>query len=238
MSVFELTRRQTRVFGDASSGTDVAENWTLPFAGSFVKLRSRNSPNGTWPLTGHAVNSTANIMRFRNRFALQFDLPTEAQWEYACRAGSARAFDGSQTTASNGNHQDNLKDYGWFTENSGGVAHPVGTKLPNAWGLYDMHGNLAEYCLDAVSDKMGLTDGQLGSETPVTDPFGAYSGVVSDTQRMFRGGAYSSDFFRCRSGNRNNESANHPDSAWPSLGYRLVCPLPGATFAEPVIPVE
>ena len=121
---------------------------------------------------------------------LLFDLPTEAQWEYACRAGS---------TSSLNNDKDitavdicpNLDEIAWYSANSffkkGNATHPVGEKKPNAWGLYDMHGNVSELCLDWFS-------GDLGRK-PSSDPVGASNG----TFRVLRGGSWQSDAGSCRS---------------------------------------
>ncbi len=106
-------------------------------------------------------------------------LPTEAQWEYACRAGSTGEYAGTG----------NLDDMGWYGRNSHGETHPVGTKQPNAWGLYDMHGNVWEWCADWYGDDPS------GS---VTDPTGAGSG----DRRVLRSGGCRSHASYCRSTDR------------------------------------
>ena len=109
--------------------------------------------------------------KLRAKTGIDFDLPTEAQWEYACRAGSSGDWgllaDGSMGT---------LDAMGWYEGNSSSQTHTVGTKTPNAWGLYDMHGNVWEWCLDWYS-----SSGYSG-----TDPVGATSG----NYRVQRGGSW------------------------------------------------
>ncbi len=95
----------------------------------------------------------------------EYTLPTEAQWEYACRAGTT------------GDHAGTLDAMAWYEENSGRQPHPVGTRQPNAWGLYDMHGNVWEWCLD--------WHGNYASGNAV-DPQGALSGSL----RVIRGGSW------------------------------------------------
>jgi formylglycine-generating enzyme required for sulfatase activity len=109
-------------------------------------------------------------------------LPTEAEWEYACRAGTATMF-------SFGDDEAALDDYGWHLGNAGGTTHPVATKKPNAWGLYDMHGNVWQWCSDLHGDY---------PSTPQTDPQGARDGPY----RIVRGGGCLYRPVQCRSGNR------------------------------------
>jgi formylglycine-generating enzyme required for sulfatase activity len=103
---------------------------------------------------------------------LEPDLPTEAEWEYACRADS-------ETLWSFGDDERDLGDYAWFYGNSGNKTHPVGTKRPNAWGLYDMHGNVWEWCRDWHGEYKAA---------PARDPKGPRSGQY----RTLRGGGWRS----------------------------------------------
>ncbi|MFH1137966.1 MAG: SUMF1/EgtB/PvdO family nonheme iron enzyme [Pseudomonadota bacterium] len=129
-------------------------------------------------------------------------LPTEAQWEYACRAGS-------ETKYCFGDSEEELGNYAWYDKNSASATHPVGEKKPNAWGLYDMHGNVWEWCLD-----------WYGQYPPysVVDPMGPPSG----SHRVRRGGGWFYDVEDCRSANR---SRGDPGNRGGILGFRIAAPL-------------
>lgn len=152
---------------------------------------------------------------------LSFRLPTEAQWEYACRAGSANAF-------CFGDDQTKLCEYAWFANNTGNESlvasqvhdwirlcanecrtHPVGEKKPNAWGLHDMHGNVWEWCSDVFGyyTNHGLTDPE--NLSPPSD-------------RICRGGAWSTEAHQCRSAKRGwlNPQLRHCN-----YGLRLMLPV-------------
>ena len=137
-------------------------------------------------------------------------LPTEAQWEYACRAGSRGPYAGTG----------NLDDMGWYLDNSRVQTHPVGTKHPNAWGIYDMHGNVSEWCEDwygrypggAVTDPQGSPSGEASS---VEWLFGG----SSEGERVLRGGAWGSLSTQCTSDFRVGDSPSH---AFNYLGFRAV----------------
>jgi len=112
------------------------------------------------------------------------DLPTEAQWEYACRAGSG-------TRYSFGDSQEDLKEYAWHQGNSGSRTHEVGKKQPNSWGLYDMHGNVWQWCADRYEKN-------YYKDSPKEDP----QGPTSDTSRVLRGGSWYNHPRTCRSAHR------------------------------------
>ena len=128
-----------------------------------------------------------------------YRLPTEAEWEYACRAGTTTAY-------SFGNDASGLGEHAWHRGNSGQTTHPVGEKLPNAWGLYDMHGNVWEWCQDWYGD--------YGKEKVVTDPTGAASGV----NRVLRGGAF---FNRPEFVRAADRTSSQPDNRNRNFGFRL-----------------
>jgi formylglycine-generating enzyme required for sulfatase activity len=124
----------------------------------------------------------------------RYQLPTEAQWEYACRAGSTGRFSFSATNGPTSKEHDEhaMEDYGWFGSNSGGMTHPVGLKQANAWGLYDMHGNVWQWCRD------GYDNGYYGT-SPVDDP----SGASNAASHVNRGGSWPYPSRFCRSAFRD-----------------------------------
>ena len=141
---------------------------------------------------------------------LRVALPSEAQWEYACRAGTSGAFhDGSACTQPEG-WDPALDRLGWFFENSGGATHPVRQKLPNAWGLYDMHGNVWEWCRDAWDQEAYRKRGAVIQDPEVVGGSGA--------DRVVRGGSWINNAWNCRAAIRY---WNNPGRVWIILGLRL-----------------
>jgi formylglycine-generating enzyme required for sulfatase activity/uncharacterized caspase-like protein len=134
----------------------------------------------------------------------RYRLPSEAEWEYACRAGTT-------TRYYFGDDEKQLGEYVWFEGNSGSRTHPVGQKKPNQFGLYDMHGNVWEWCEDSWEDNYKVSRSQK--------PF-----VNSSSLRVIRGGSWYALPRLCRSANRYNLSRA---LRYYDVGFRVVCSLPG-----------
>ena len=137
-------------------------------------------------------------------------LPTEAEWEYACRARTSTRFSfGDSLSVRDDCDDDGTRSlHMWYCGNSAGKTQPVGQKLANPWGLHDMHGNVWEWCQDWYAEEL-----PGGS---VTDPTGPGSG----TYRITRGGAWGDDARNCRSADRSNYRA--PTTASEVIGFRVV----------------
>jgi formylglycine-generating enzyme required for sulfatase activity len=155
-----------------------------------------------------------------------YRLPTEAEWEYACRAGTTTAF-------YFGDDADDLEDNAWYYENADEERHTVGEFPPNPWGLYDMYGNVAEWVLDAYNEEGYPHSGSITAEEAFVKPTKLYPRVV-------RGGSWELEPEDCRSAARlashdkdwRSEDPNFPKSPWwftdtPGLGvgFRLLRPL-------------
>jgi formylglycine-generating enzyme required for sulfatase activity len=163
----------------------------------------------------HACRAFLSKLNQRVRGAA-FRLPTEAEWEYACRAGSAASFCFGDDVAT-------LGEYAWFKDNADGRPRPVGQKRANAWGLHDMHGNVWEWCSDWYAAPF--------PEGPQTDPTGAARGPG----RAIRGGAFDRGALYCRSACRMGCRAAATEA---SVGFRVVLPEapPGLRPAAPARP--
>ena len=131
----------------------------------------------------------------------KYRLPSEAEWEYACRAGA-------QTKYYFGNDESELSEYAWYAENSGGQTHPVGRKKQNPWGLNDMHGNVWEWVQDNWHENY---NGSPPDGSAWEDENGSY--------RVSRGGSWYCDAGLCRSASRFKRN---PDSHIGNLGFRLL----------------
>ncbi len=139
-----------------------------------------------------------------------YRLPTEAEWEYACRAGTG-------TRYSFGNDPRELRRHAWFDDNAQDATHPVGGKQPNPWGLFDMHGNVAEWCHDSYDEAY-----YAAGET--RDPRGPAGG----DERVLRGGAFNNTEDACRSAARYSEPPGLADVCfgYDAYGFRCVRRLP------------
>jgi len=217
MSRTEISRKQYRQFveqaryrtdaeRDGRGGTDFKAAETNPqitWASDLGCTLSDDHPaaNLTWY---DAHNFCSWLTRKQAR--LSFDLPAESQWEYACRAGTAAQWYPAE--------EQQLSRYGWFGTTQ---THPCGQLQANAFGLYDMHGNAAEWCRDYFSDAVSFSN-------PVNNPSGPHTG----THRMLRGGSVIQDALSCRSAYREGRLPVMRDA---STGFR-VCATPNPTAED------
>jgi len=162
---------------------------------SFFKGSDRPVEKVAWDTAMIFCAKLTERERAAGRLPAGYDytLPTEAQWEYACRAGTTGKYAGDPAAMA------------WYDANSGGQTHPVAQKRPNAWGLYDMHGNIQEWCANWYG-------GYAGGN--VSDPTGAAAGQF----RVLRGGSWDGPAGHCRSAFRN---WSNPQNSSFSTGFRL-----------------
>jgi formylglycine-generating enzyme required for sulfatase activity len=181
------------------------EQWQAVMGNNTGDSKKNNNPveNVSW----NDISNPGGFLEKANKNATsgeRFHLPTEAQWEYACRAGTLTSLNsGKEVTTVKGNCR-NLNEVAWYVANSERKSHPVGKKKPNAWGLHDMHGNVEEWCVD--------WRGPYPTEE-VTDPQGANSGPG----QVIRGGGWNYNAHFCRSARRFCYSPSYG-----AVGFRLV----------------
>jgi len=228
VAVYETTQAQYQnAVGSNPSANGTLDAW--PSAQHPVENVSLSDLRGTsprWPQGGHAVADGTPMSKFRSVTGLEFDLPTEAQWEFACRAGVKEAF-------ANGALDDygTSSQIGWYMGDAAGYAQGkahlrVGLKIPNAWGLYDMHGNVFEWCLDRFDSSYTNTLNNWyknawvanSGDDPCVEPAGASTGnnctIRGGSAQRDKGNAWS----YWRFGKDYNTTRDSP------FGFRLVCP--------------
>lgn len=163
----------------------------------------RGSEGTDWPKNGHFVTDDSYLGKLSKLVGRDFDLPTDAQWEYLCRAGTGTAYYCGDSRT---------EDYAWYQQNSGAKAHEVGLKKGNAWGIYDLIGCLWEHVLDWYAPF---------SADEATDPIGPVSG----SSRVWRGGngAYGADYGR--SAARYDGTLDYCCGLWGQ--FRPITPISG-----------
>ena len=214
MGVFPVTQGQAAlVWGANTSGRSTSYPVGIL---SYNQIRGTKGgdPDIDWPNTGTNVAPDSFLGKLRTTTSLAFDIPTEAQWEYAARAGSAAAYCNGLDCLTAADAVDaNLSLIGWYRRDDW-QPHPVGQRASNSWGLYDVCGSIWEWCRDWVG---------TGSVTPygtedVTDPPGLASGTV----RSRRGGSFDNVPWAARCAFR---TLNTPDTANGSIAFRLYLPV-------------
>lgn len=222
MGVFEVTQKQWEcVMGkNPSYFEDAAASATRPVEQvSCYDIRenattNKDDPDANWP-RNHYVNGQSFMGRLRMKTGIRsFDLPTEVQWEYACRAGTQTSLN-SGKNLSNMYIDPNVAEVGRYYSNGGRgykrdgtiriMTAPVGSYKPNAWGLYDMHGNVSEWCLDSYR----LTE--------QTEP--QWKGKVNDQYCVLRGGGWDNVAWHCLATSR---TSNKPFQRNYNAGFRIV----------------
>lgn len=191
IGVFTVTQKQYELITGTNPSTNLSEK--RPVEVTWNEVRG-DSTIYDWP-TVKSVSPNSFIGKIQLKTGLAFDLPTEAQWEYACRAGEAASYNNG------GNTDNDLVILGNYTL---GYPLEVGLFVPNAWGLYDMHGNIAQLCLDHY--------GALNTD-PVVDPVGPEAGV----NRVIRGHYYAN--FSIKASDSNSRIGCPVNSRFPNLNY-------------------
>ena len=207
----ELGRKSTEAQHTVTISKPFYMQTTEVTQGQWKLVMNNNNPSSfsncgdNCPVENISWNDTLAFIEALNAMGEgTYSLPTEAQWEYAARAGVKTAYINGDI--SNTMTDANLGQVGWYNSNSSSATHPVAQKPPNAWGLYDIHGNVYEWCQDWYGGYPG---------GPVTDPLGPTSGTL----KICRGGAWFGDAQDCRLASRGNPP---PDLRRNDFGLRLL----------------
>ena len=233
MSVFQVTQRQYELVMGNSGGQNVNLGSTRPQLAPYTTLRGFQENAGTAPTAGQAASSSF-MGRLAARISQKADLPTEAQWEYACRAGTGTALNSGKDLTATSGQCPNLSEVGRYrgnaTDGKGGYSSgstKVGMYLPNAWGLYDMHGNAWEFCLDFFrkngsvmytygTDPRGPSQSDYINVLP-SDPYGHWVTSLKVARGYHDSSGTSSALGYCRSAGRTWAMQN------TFLGIRVEC---------------
>ena len=209
IGVFEITQKQYELVMGTRPSSYVGDNRPVEHV-TYDMIRG-SVMGAEWPQSTN-VDSDSFMGKIRVKTKLNFDLPTEAQWEYSCRAGTTTHYNSGKNYV-NSAEDSSMNEVGRYTYNQkdgkGGynAYHTtVGMYQPNGWGLYDMHGNVWEWCLDWYGD---LT-------SDMTDP----QGLISGESRVLRGGGWYAEASSCTSAKRNSHASSY---AGISLGFRIAC---------------
>ena len=204
IGVFQVTQKQFNfIIGENPS---LFKDDICPVECVTYEMLRGSDKGANWP-ADNDVDDYSFLGKLKANVNVRFDLPTEAQWEYACRAGTTTAWNNGKNITSNRDDPE-LDKLGCYAGN-GSTHAPVGCFLPNAWGIFDMHGNVWEWCLDWVD---------IFENESATDPKAPQSG----DWRVIRGGSVGNDAARCRAASRY---INAPGKASYLLGFRLVINL-------------
>ena len=218
IGVYEFTEAQNTLVGGTRSLTPSwlsdADKDYYPVIGVFWKDSLRGDVTAN-----NAPTSSSTLGKLRSRTGIAFDLPTDAQWEYAARAGAATTLYDGTDYLPNDTGTANLERLAWCKTNSGGKPHEVGLKPANAWGLYDVLGNAYEWCLDGPTSS-SASDYALTDD--VVDP-------VHVGRFVLRGGCYTNGYIsdgRCTLSWRNENWGGWSGVDSKITGFRVACPIP------------
>ena len=220
MAVYEFTEAQyALVGGSRAKASDFSANEDFdyyPLSGVYYQNNIRGDGNYVARTDPPKANSILGKLRTRSGIGT-FDLPTDAQWEYACRAGTdTTLYDGTESGygGASAAGYERAKALAWMTDNSDGHPHEVGLKPANAWGLYDMLGNMREWCRDGKA--------AYANDDDVADP-------VLSGDFIMRGGSYHDGTYNCTSSARNDSHAGwsgEENGNWKFYGFRPMCAIP------------